>query len=354
MYQVKTVTEKEFDDFLALPKRINSKQTLMQKPAEELALLKGEHTLSKYFTFTAFICYRDTKTVSRCAVTIYHDSGEAYLGFFESINNDAAAKAVMDAADSFAKQKGIKKLTGPVDASFWLSYRMKSNCFDEPRDFGEPYGLPYYPDLWKKNGYTIAETYVSTVYKKLSTKDNDDEKYLKRYNFLRKKGYRIVSAEKSQWDRQLHEVYHLLIDLYSDFPVFSFITEDDFCEMYKDLRSILDFSMVKLAYKNGRLLGFMISIPDYSNKLNGKIGLPQILSILKNRHFCKRFVILYVGVDRKHLGLGSALVQCEFKQLCKRGAVAIGALIKKGKVTERYLDNIILYKKEYVLFEKTL
>lgn len=326
----------------------------MQKPADELALLKGTHTLSKYFTFTAFICYKGGKAVSRCAVTIYHDTGEAYLGFFESINVSAAAKTVMDAAESYAKQKGVSKLTGPVDASFWLSYRMKSNCFDEPRDFGEPYGLPYYPDLWKQNGYEISETYVSTVYKKLTNNEGGDDSYKKRFNFLQKKGYRIVSAERSKWDIQLREVYNLLIDIYSDFPVFSFVTEEEFCEMYKDLKTILDFSMVKLAYKNGKQLGFMISISDYSNRLYGKIGLPEILLILKNRHWCKRFVVLYVGVDRKHLGLGSALVQSEFKQMCKRGATPIGALIKKGKVTERYMENKILYKKEYVLFEKTL
>ena len=201
MYLVKKVTEYEFEDFLAFPARIHEKKHLMQKQSDEIALLKGTHTLSKYFSFTAFLCYYENRVVARCAVTIYHDKKEeAYLGFFDSENNIEAVKVMTAAAEQFARKKGIKKLTGPVDASFWLGYRMKSDKFDEARFFSEPYGMEYYPKLWKDAGFDIAEVYVSNIYKKLTKKEADDEKYVKRYNYFIKNGYRIVSAEKKAWD----------------------------------------------------------------------------------------------------------------------------------------------------------
>jgi len=354
MYLVKKVTENEYEDFLAFPSHIHAKNELMQKLSDEIALLKGTHILSRYFTFTAFLCYSDNKVAARCAVTIYPDKEEAYLGFFDSEDNMEAVKTIMEAAENFARENGITKLTGPVDASFWIGYRMKSDKFDEERFFSEPYGKEYYPKLWKDVGYEISQVYVSNIYKKLSRNEEDNKKYIKRYNFLTKKGYNIISPSKKDWDKAIGEVYTLLIKLYSDFPVFSYITEEEFREMYKSLKIILDFSTVKLGYKNGKLAGFFISIPDYKNRLYKNIGLPEIIFMLKNKIRCNNYIHMYIGVDEKHLGLGSALSQAMFEEIRKKRASSIGALIKKGKVSEKYIENKILYQREYLLFEKYL
>ncbi|MBR3025758.1 MAG: hypothetical protein IKN85_08905 [Oscillospiraceae bacterium] len=354
MYKVKKVTKSEYEDFLALPVKIYEKKDLMQKRSDEEQLLKGTHILSRYFSFTAFVCYRDEKPVSRCAVTIYKDSKEAYIGFFDSENDSEAVKILMEEAESFIRSNGISSVTGPVDASFWIGYRMKSDSFNDHRYFSEPYGVSYYPELWKENGYEVSGTYISNIYKKVDNSEADEEKYKKRYEFFRKKGYRIVSAEKKKWDVIIGEVYHLLIELYSDFPVFSYITEDEFRELYKDLKTVLDFSMVKLAYKNDKLVGFLICVPDYGNRLYGNIGFSDILFLLKNRIRCNNYVLLYMGIDGRHLGLGSAISQVIFKELCRKKAASVGALIRKGKVTEKYIDSKVLGKREYVLFNKKL
>ncbi len=354
MYLVKKVTEKEYEDFLNFPSRIHSKNELMQKRSDEIDLLKNTHTLSKYFSFTAFLCYLDGKVVARCAVTIYPYKEEAYLGFFDSENDIEAVRVMIKAAEKYAKKNGVTKLTGPVDASFWIGYRMKSDRFDEERFFSEPYGKDYYPKLWQECGYEISQVYISNIYKRLSKNEEDDERYAKRYNYFVKKGYSIVSAKKKDWDKVIGEVYSLLIKLYSDFPVFSHITEEEFREMYKSLKMILDYNMVKLGYKNNKLVGFFICVPDYRNRLYGNIGISELIWLLKNRKKSDNYILLYIGVDEKHLGLGSALSQAMFRELCKKEASSIGALIKKGKTSEKYIDKKILYQREYLLFEKKL
>ena len=354
MYTVKEVTANEYEDFLSLPGRIHNKKFLMQKKDEERELLKGTHTLSRYFTFKAFLCYCNDRIMARCAVTIYHGKDEAYLGFFDSEYDVTAAKTITQTAQNYAKYNGIKKLIGPVDASFWIGYRMKSNRFNEIPYFSEPYGKEYYPRLWKEMGFVVSEVYVSNIYKKFSKNEISGEKYIKRYNYFIEKGYEIISPQKENWDRVIGEVYSLLIKLYSNFPVFSYITGEEFREMYKSLKVILDYSVLKLGYKDGKLAGFFITIPDYSNKLYGKLGLKEILFLLKNRRKCGNYIHLYVGVDEEHLGLGSALSQAVFEEMRKRKASSVGALIKKGKVSEKYVDDKVLYQREYLLFEKDL
>ena len=355
MYIVKQVGLDDFESFLDLPARIHKKQELMQKRSEEEALLKGTHVLSKYFSFTAFLCYCDERVVARCAVTIYPEKDEAYLGFYESENDLAATQKMIEEAENFAKANGIKKLTGPVDASFWIGYRMKSNCFEGERYFSEPYGAAYYPKLWKDCGFCVTETYISNIYKKFSKAEQSDDTFLRAKKYFERNGYRIVSARKKDWDQVIGEIYALLIKLYSDFPVFSYITEEEFREMFAGLKSILDYSMVKLGYnKKGEMVGFLISLPDYRNRLYGKIGIPELLYLLKNQRKCDNYVILYMGVVPKSLGLGIVMSQITFEELCKRNAAAVGALIKKGKVSERYLENQIIDQREYVLFEKDI
>lgn len=76
--------------------------------------------------------------------------------------------------------------------------------------------------------------------------------------------------------------------------------------------------------------------------------------MLKNKKRCDNYILLYMGVDEKHLGLGSALSQAIFEELSRKKASSIGALIKKGKVSEKYIDKKIISQREYLLFEKNL
>ena len=354
MYRVKIAGKSERGAFLALPSRIYKKNEIMQKRSDEEALLSGTHTLSKYFSFTPFLCYLGKKVVARCAVTIYPDKEEGYLGFFDCIDDTEAARCITEAAESFARERGIKKLVGPVDASFWIGYRMKADHFDKERYFGEPYGKDYYPRLWRECGFEVSGVYVSNIYKELSKDDVCDERYARRLRHFERSGYVISSAKKEEWDKAFSEFYSLIIRLYSDFPVFSHVTEEEFGEMFGSMKFILDYSMVKFGYKDGKMVGFLIGIPDYRNKLYGSLGLGKLLYILKKRKKCDNYILLYMGVVPESLGFGSALSLSAFNELCEKNASSIGALIKKGKDSEKYIEDIIVGKREYLLFEKAV
>ncbi|MGN0689550.1 MAG: hypothetical protein ACI4KH_03915 [Oscillospiraceae bacterium] len=354
MIDVKIVTENEFSDFLKLPSMLYEKKRCVQKISEEEALLKGTHTLSGYFSFTGFVCFKDGVLSARCAVTLYPEKDFAYIGFFECTDDEDVAFALIKSAEEFAKKNGRKKLIGPVDASFWISYRMKADRFDKLPYLSEPYCKEYYPRLWEKCGFAVSERYISNIYEKFSSDEKNIKKYINRYNAFLKKGYKIISPKKSQWDKVIKEVYALIIKLYSDFPVFSYITEEEFCTLFSSFKLILDFSMVKIAYFNGEAVGFFIGAPDYKNRLYNKIGFAELLFLLKNRTKCDNYIMLYVGVDDKHKGLGTAMTQAVFDNMRKKQATAVGAFIKEGKVTARYVGEKISGQYHYLLFEKEI
>ncbi len=141
--------------------------------------------------------------------------------------------------------------------------------------------------------------------------------------------------------------------LYSDFPIFKNVSEQDFKKVFSSYKQIMNMSMTKIAYYKDKAVGFYVSVPDYSNivyHLN-PVNLMKILRLKKNP---KRYVMLYMGVEPEHRGLGKAIVYSVMKELMKSGLPSIGALARDGKITQKYAFDDVTDVCEYVLLEKEL
>lgn len=342
--------KKRLNDFLGLPKRLYSSGELMQSRTDEEALLGGTHILSGYFKVTPILVYRGKTAVCRAAVTVYPDDKTAYIGLFESENDSAAAKLLFDTAARVAKENSAAELTGPVDCSFWIKYRLKTNRFGSPYT-GEPYNKDYYLKLWAENGFDEYQKYFSNHYIAVEN-DRDCEKYAERLAGAISAGYEIKSPDPESFDRTMREVYSLLIELYSGFPAYKRITESEFCALFGYLKSILDYSMVKMAYYNKKAVGFFISVPNFGNSVYGKISPRKLLKILSERKKPRSYVMLYMGVDSEHCGLGKALAESVRMELKKRRVPSVGALIRSGNINKDYMSQFIDFEYEYVLLKK--
>ena len=340
------------DAFLALPSRLYTGGACPRDYSAESKLIAGGHILSKYFEFFIFTASRNGDAVSRCAVAIYPGDETAYLGFFDSADDESAASALFARAGEFARSKGAKRASGPVDASFWLGYRLKVNKFGKPPYFGEPCGLPWYQKLWEQNGYAVADIYASNAY--VASSGYKNEKFIGRLAEFTKQGYVISPLSRRDWNGAIKDIYGMIMRLYADFPMFKHINEDDFIKHYSGLKNILDFSMVKLARYKGEPVGFFISVPDYGDLLNRKMDLPTLAKILLIKLRPRRYVMLYMGVDERRRGLGKAMTQTVIESLAKKRAESIGALIHQGKINERYAEDMITEKYMYLLFSKQL
>ncbi len=347
-----TTEPKRIRDFLSLPKRLYSRQDNTENPKQMRQILLGQHPLNKYFKLNKFIVYDEQKPVARFAITRYPKDKTAYFGFFECENDLKVAKEAFKIAERFAKNNSCDKIVGPVDASFWIKYRLKINKFDTPPYTGEPYNKDYYLELFQKNGYQICEHYTSNRYKAAQYKYMNAE-YEGKYKEFVQKGYRIRSLKMEEYDADMKELYRLLTMLYSDFPIYKDLSEEDFIETFKSYKSIIDPTMVKFGYKNGEIVGFFISIPNYNNRVYHLNPL-NLVKILKTRKEPQDYVMLYMGVDHAHHGLGRALVYSIIQELNRSKKPSIGALARDGKVTQNYAKDMIEDVYEYVLLEKKL
>ncbi len=344
---------KYIKDFVNLPGKIYDPKENMEDPGTMKKILRGEHPLSSYFSLNKFLVYDDGgKAAGRFCITSYEGDDTCYLGFFECINDQDTARFLFDSAYEYCKEKGFKRIQGPVDGSFWIKYRLKINKFGDPYT-GEPYNKDYYPELFSHNGFEVKEHYTSHAFRSVG-EEYTNEIYEQRYKDFLAHGYEIRSPKEEEFAEAIDDVYRLVTDLYSDFPVFKDVKKEDFRELFMSYKQIMNMSMTKLAYYEGKAVGFYVSIPDYGNLVYHTDNPLNIMKILKLKKDPERYIMLYMGVDQSHRGLGKALVYAIMKELMASSLPSIGALMRDGKLTQTYAADDITDVYEYVLFERNI
>ena len=224
--------------------------------------------------------------------------------------------------------------------------------FDKAPYTGEPYNKDYYYKMFLDNNYKVIEHYTSNIYEHIDN-NYENEFYSNRYNSFIEKEYKIESPNMDEFERILKELYSLLTKLYSDFPIYKHLSEEDFINIFKEYKKIMNPEMIKLAYYNNKMVGFYISVPNYNN-LVYNINIINLIKILKIKNKPKEYVMLYMGVDQEHRGLGKAIVYSIMTELMKSKLPSIGALARDGKVTQNYVEELIKDRYEYVLLERKL
>ena len=339
-------------EFLNLPGLLYGRKDNMEDPSTVKTILQGTHPLSGYFKLVPFLVKDYGITVGRFSITTYEGDDNAYLGFFECVNDKKVSGYLFDVAYEYCKEQGYKTIVGPVDASFWIKYRLKINRFNVLPYTGEPYNKDYYFDHFKASDYEVCEHYTSNEFRRID-ETYVNEKFEKRFEDFTAGGYRIESPKPEKFDKIIDDVYRMISTLYSDFPIYKGVSQEDFKRVFSSYKTIMNMSMTKIAYYEDKAVGFYVSVPDYGNRVYHLNPL-NILKILRLKKKPERYVMLYMGVDSAHTGLGKAIVYSIMKELMQSGLPSIGALARDGKVTQKYAFEDVTDVYEYVLLKKEI
>lgn len=337
----------DFSDSLYAPAfRTENKRELRE-------VLEGKHPLSHYFRVTPLVVKDAGQIICRAVVTCYPDDTTAYLGYFQSENNQQAASLLIDYAAHVAYLYGKETIEGPMNASFWLGYRLKVNHFDKEPYFSELYHRDYYQTLWEASGFKRRETYYSNFYAPVD-ESIKQEKYQKRYQQFTEKGYQIISPTKKSLDKDFLAVSQMLQERFRTFPVFKGITDEEFMDIFENLKLILNLRYTKLAYDSlGNFVGFLIAVPDYGTQLTKEtLSKKEVLKVLLTKQVTQKYVIMYMAVQEHHEGLGSALVYALIQEFKRYRIQSISSYIHEGKVSGTYVISSILDQNEYAYYQR--
>ncbi len=111
-----------------------------------------------------FLALRDGKAIGRIQAienpvhNRFHQERRGFFGFFEAIDNQAVANALLDAARAWLAARDIHQIRGPVNPSLNYECGLLVEGFHLPPSFMMTYNPPYYPRLIESYGFRKRKT----------------------------------------------------------------------------------------------------------------------------------------------------------------------------------------------------
>lgn len=285
-------------------------------------LLPDENPAFDFCESQYFMAYRDGKPVGRIAGIINRqvneNSGvkEARFGFIDFIDDHEVSKALLDAVEKWAREKGMNKVIGPLGFTDLDHEGMLVNGFEELSTMATIYNYPYYPEHMERHGYKKESDWLEFV---MEVPEDIPDKYNRIADIVKKKfGLRVkkYTSRKRIKKEYGHALFHLINDAYKSLYQYSMLTErqiDYYINIYLNL---LNLDLVTLVVdKNDKLVGVGISMPSMSRALQKSKGkfLPfgwyHLLKGLKGKNDRVDLLLVAVHPDYQNKGVNALLFQ---------------------------------------------
>jgi len=291
-----------------------------------------------------FLAERDGVAVGRITAHInrlhneYHKDKTGFFGFFESINEQVVADALLRVAEGWLKAKGCDKVLGPESFSTNEEVGLLIQSFEMPIMLFCPYNPPFYQELIEKSGYQKTKDLYGWHY----TVGNIPEAPRKIAEAVEKHpGLKIRLLDKKNFKRDVMILKDIFNASWSKNWGFVPWTDREVEHSASMLKIIAKEDLIVVAELNGEPIGISICIPNLMeilDGLNGRLfpfGIFKLLYRLKFHKFNQaRLLLLGIKPEyRRNLGGLSVLLYVN----AHKGAQKLG--IKTAELGWTLEDN---------------
>lgn len=262
------------------------------------------------------------ETIGRIAAFIstkYINKGTDFptggFGFFDCINDQAAANKLFDQAKEWLLSKGAEAMDGPInfgDRDKWWGLLVEG-FVNEPM-YGMSFNPDYYEALFNNYGF---QNYYNQYYYYMNVDDTFSEKILERHARIKSKpDYSARHAKLNQIEKYALDFAKVYNAAWGQHGENKEITNEQVVALFKKMKPIMDERTVWFAYYKEEPIAMFINIPDlnqYFKHFNGKFGWKEKLHLMwmKWRGINKQLTGLAFGVVPKYqaLGIDSYIIQ---------------------------------------------
>ncbi len=324
---------KELIEFIKLPWKIYKNDPNWVPPLiidRKKLLDKKKNPFFQHAEMEMFLAYRDGEPVGRIAGITnenhnkFQEDNVGFFGFFESIDDPEVTAVLFDKVKEWLRRKGKDGIMGPFNPSTNDEVGLLIEGFDSPPYVMMCHNPAYYQKLLEDCGLKKAKDLYAWYldirnYKIPERLLNIAQKSLARYNItLRNLKIKDLQSEL----KLVLEVYN---NAWSKNWGFVPMTTEEILHAANDLKQIADEEFLLLAEKDGKPVGFSVTLPNINEILinirNGKLfptGLFKLLTGMKKIRNV-RVVMLGVVKDLQKAGLGSIFYVETLRRAMERG-----------------------------------
>ena len=294
-------------------------------------LLRGRGTeLGRRAEFRAFLARKDGEPVASLTAFVHPSFEEKFgqkiagIGFFEALPaNDIAVDALFSEAFTWARERGVTKIWGPMNGHLMYGFGCLDDRFHETPAVGVAYGRPEYPGHWWRQGFKKAPSFYSyrVNLEAPTTRAAVEEAAAND----RLGDITIRTADLGEWRREVA----IFADLHNrafeknwgDTP----ISEAEMWELMGLARFTADPELFLVAEIAGRPVGFVFCLADLNPILHGLDAPPSSvrggLRILLGGRRAKRAGLFAIAVlpEARRRGLAATLAARAMRRMIARG-----------------------------------
>jgi hypothetical protein len=316
---IEVTTLQHAREFLLLPVKLYKNEPAWIRPLDKD--IESVFDSEKNKTFRHGSCIRwllqnnAGETIGRVAAfvnekTVHkgNDQPTGGMGFFECINDRAAAFLLFDQCRTWLQGKGIEAMDGPVNFGSrdrWWGLLIEG--YDREPNYQCNYNFPYYKDFFEAYGFQVyfyQFTYARPVQGGLSPR------LFEKAEIARKNpDYDFRYLRKNEFDKlpeYLMTVYNRAWANRSENPELSMAQAK---VLVKQMKPIMDEKLLYFGFYKGEPVSFFLSLPEINQifkYVNGKLDWLGKLKFIWHtfRHTNKKAFGILFGVVPEHQGKG--------------------------------------------------
>jgi GNAT superfamily N-acetyltransferase len=309
--------------FIRLPWRIYRNEPLWVPPLVYERKRFLDRSKNPFFTHGEaeyFLAWRGDEVVGRITAQIDHDFNDFHknewgmFGFFESEDDPEVARALLDAAEGWLRERGRDRMVGPMDFTLNDESGIVIEGFELPPMIKQPYHPPYYQALVEgAGGFEKAQDLFSWNLE-VADRDNVHPIIWKIAEKLEPEhGIKVRHMRKRDLQAELDrfiEIYNLA---WSTNWGFVPIRREEMEHTAKEMRPILDEDwMMACETREGETVGIALTVPDVNQvlkRMNGRVLPIGWLKFLWYKPRIDRVRVGFLGVkpEYQHTGIAAAM-----------------------------------------------
>ncbi len=363
-------TSGDLNRFLDLPYALYRGQPHFVPPLrmdQKGVLNTRKNTFFEHGAMQLFLAERGGETVGRIAAIVngqhlakYAD-GNGFFGFFETVEDAAVARALLDAATGWLKGRGMTGVRGPTSPTMNDVSGLLVDGFDRPPAILLPYNPPYYERYLTDYGFARAMTmwayYVHSAYVDAARMERGAGIVRTRNPTLT-----IRSLDMARFDDDVAaamEIYNVAwAENWGHVPY----TLREAQYLAKELKPVIEKDLFLLVEDAGRPVAFAASLPNLNRALkklpNGRLlptGLAKLLGTIKAGGIYEiRMALMGVLPAYRHRGIESLLIHQTIVNGIRDGyeACEMSWVLDVNKALTNALDKLGgVRDKEYAMME---
>jgi hypothetical protein len=219
-----------------------------------------EHAEAVYF-----VAKKDGKLAGRCTAQIDHEHQKRYrdavgfFGFFDTIDDSEVAKALLDAATTWLKERNMKTIRGPISLSINEELGCLVHGFDSPPFVMMPHHRPYQGGLIEAHGFKKAKDVFAWLYSVGDVPARAQRAY---EQMMAEPSLRIREVDLAHAERDIRIVMDIFNDTWSNNWGFVPMTESELRKTVKDFKLILEPKVALIAEIDREPAAIAIGLPN--------------------------------------------------------------------------------------------